>query len=345
MFELLIRGLAIGTLLAAGLSMLRGGPLNAPRLAGALFCLATCGFVAHTSATIPGLIGPIRDVAWLLSAGGTSYFWLFGVALFSDGSMKPFHAAPVIFMTGLAAFGNLLPPYANDWSDIVHNIFEVVLVAHVLTLIWRARPDDLVTDRFALRGPFIASVGVFCVILSGFDIAWSLGFRDPWVKEFQALALTVMALSGVYALTQGAPNLFDRAKVDAQADAEPLPGPGSSFEDAETRAKFAPLLADDAYWRIEGLTLAKAAAQAGVQEYRLRRHINQEMGYRNFPDFLNARRIEMAKKDLSSPSNAQTQISTIAFALGYSSLGPFNRAFRAATGVAPSEWRKKNADS
>ena len=34
-------------------------------------------------------------------------------------------------------------------------------------------------------------------------------------------------------------------------------------------------------------------------------------------------------------------MATIAFDLGYGSLGPFNRAFRAATGAAPTEWRRQ----
>jgi AraC-like DNA-binding protein len=33
-------------------------------------------------------------------------------------------------------------------------------------------------------------------------------------------------------------------------------------------------------------------------------------------------------------------VSTIAFDLGFASLGPFTRAFKEATGLTPSEWRK-----
>jgi len=34
-------------------------------------------------------------------------------------------------------------------------------------------------------------------------------------------------------------------------------------------------------------------------------------------------------------------VAAIAFDLGYGSLGPFNRAFRAATGATPTEWRRQ----
>ncbi len=34
-------------------------------------------------------------------------------------------------------------------------------------------------------------------------------------------------------------------------------------------------------------------------------------------------------------------MSTIAYELGFGSLGPFNRAFRAAVGVTPTAWRQQ----
>ncbi len=41
------------------------------------------------------------------------------------------------------------------------------------------------------------------------------------------------------------------------------------------------------------------------------------------------------------PAHAQASVSTIAFDLGFGSLGPFNRAFKDATGQTPTEWRKQ----
>jgi AraC-like DNA-binding protein len=93
-------------------------------------------------------------------------------------------------------------------------------------------------------------------------------------------------------------------------------------------------------WRREGLTIGALAADLGAPEHRLRRLINDALGHRNFADFLNARRIEAAKAALADPARAREPVSAIAFDLGYSSLGPFNRAFKEATGQTPTEWRK-----
>jgi AraC-like DNA-binding protein len=47
---------------------------------------------------------------------------------------------------------------------------------------------------------------------------------------------------------------------------------------------------------------------------------------------------------LADPKEARISISTIAFDIGFASLGPFNRAFREEAGVSPSEWRRKALD-
>ena len=341
--ELLVRGLAMGAMLAAGVAMLRGGPLNDARWSGALFCLATAGFVAHTSATIPELIGPLRHLAWLLSAGGTSYSWLFGMALFAGERLRPIHAVPIAVMTAIVVIGRLLPSGGEIGTELVHNLLEVVLVGHVLFEIWRQRRDDLVDERRRLRVPFMIAVGAFCVMLSGFDIAWSLGFRDPWVKELQALLLFAVALTGVWTFNQARPPMFERA-MPVPPD-KPARQTAASTADAELLERLKRLMAETGFWRESGLTIGRMADKLGAPEYRLRQVINGSLGYRNFSDFLNEKRISVAKEELRDPSKAGVQISAIAFDLGYASLGPFNRAFRDATGKSPREWRDGPADS
>ena len=50
----------------------------------------------------------------------------------------------------------------------------------------------------------------------------------------------------------------------------------------------------------------------------------------------------MAKAALADPSQAEVPVITIAMDAGFQSLGPFNRAFKATTGVTPTEYRKLN---
>jgi len=85
------------------------------------------------------------------------------------------------------------------------------------------------------------------------------------------------------------------------------------------------------------------AQRLGIPEYKLRRLINQRLGYRNFNVFLNNHRIEESKAALADPAQAEVPIITIAMDAGFQSLGPFNRAFKALTGVTPTEYRRLNA--
>jgi AraC-like DNA-binding protein len=96
----------------------------------------------------------------------------------------------------------------------------------------------------------------------------------------------------------------------------------------------------DRAYRQEGLSIGQLALRLGLPEYRLRQLINRGLGYRNFAGFLNFYRIADAKAALADLAQADVPILTIALDAGFNSLGPFNRAFKAETGMTPSEFRQ-----
>jgi AraC-like DNA-binding protein len=96
-------------------------------------------------------------------------------------------------------------------------------------------------------------------------------------------------------------------------------------------------------YRREGLTIGSLSAELGVPEYRLRQLINEGLGHRNFNAFLNRYRIEEAKAALADPTQTEVSVVTIAMDAGFQSLAPFNRAFRAATDLTPTEFRRRAA--
>ena len=102
------------------------------------------------------------------------------------------------------------------------------------------------------------------------------------------------------------------------------------------------LMARNEVWKEEGLTIASLAIRASMPEAQLRRLISDCLGYRNFPSFVNSHRIAAAKARLADPNEARVTVSAIAYDIGFASLGPFNRAFKEVTGVAPSEWRRSS---
>ena len=82
------------------------------------------------------------------------------------------------------------------------------------------------------------------------------------------------------------------------------------------------------------------AARLDLPEHRLRQVINEGLGHRNFNAFLNRYRIDEAKAALSDLSQRDVPVLTIAMDAGFQSIGPFNRAFKADTGMTPTEFRR-----
>ncbi len=96
----------------------------------------------------------------------------------------------------------------------------------------------------------------------------------------------------------------------------------------------------DGVYQQSGLNIRTLAEQLGHTEHQLRKLINGRLGFRNFSAFLNSYRIPAAKKVLADAGEVRKPVLTIALDLGYGSLGPFNRAFKAATNMTPTEYRQ-----
>ena len=88
-----------------------------------------------------------------------------------------------------------------------------------------------------------------------------------------------------------------------------------------------------------GLSIASLAARLDIPEYRLRRLINEKLGYRNFNHMLHAYRVNEASEALADPQQRRLPILSIALSVGYQSIHPFNRAFRELKGTTPSAFR------
>ena len=337
--EILLRGLAAGALLATGLAMGLGGRRSPARVTGAVFCFAAAAFALHSEGAETAALGILQAPVWLLSAGGSGYFWLFAVTLFDD---RPFGLAgllPAAALTVLAAEAESLPRATANGVWVAHNLAEMALVAHVLWLVWRGQGGDLVEARRSFRVPFMALVACYAATLSLLEIAEYLGLGAAWMGLAQAASLAIVSFLGAAAFLQPRPEFF--APPARPAPRAAAPPSTLAVRDRPALEALQALMEGDEVWRREGLTIGQLAAAVGTPEHRLRRLINDRLGYRNFSVFLNARRIEAATRLLADPARAADSVSEIAFGLGYTSLGPFNRAFKEATGETPTAFRSR----
>ena len=202
-------------------------------------------------------------------------------------------------------------------------------------------PADLVEDRRRLRifvvvvtAVYASFNAVFQILLPGNDASGIVPTADAAI-----LAAVVIAIACALLRVGGETIFFAAAEA-------PRPAAANSNEanpaDRKLLEALMRLMAEERIYRHEGISIGTLATKLSVPEYRLRRLINQQLGYRNFNVFLNDHRIEEAKAALADPSQAEVPVITIAMDAGFQSLGPFNRAFKATTGVTPTEYRRLN---
>jgi len=92
------------------------------------------------------------------------------------------------------------------------------------------------------------------------------------------------------------------------------------------------------------LSLAQLANRIKVPSHHLSQALNIGMG-KNFYDFINDYRVEHAKRELIKPENNSRPILDIAYECGFNSKSVFNAAFKKRTGLTPSSFREKPAES
>lgn len=334
-WELVLRGIAIGALAGIGAGLWRSAR-PAIRMAGVLMVLSTAAYVLNSSAlTRDAMAPPLFSVlVHFLALGGAGWFWLFIVTLFEDRPISLQTLAPGAFLTALGLIGWLGRMQMSSPLWITHNLIEAGFSIHALVVIASSWRGDLVETRRRLRGPVFAIVTFYVLALSGFEIAEGLGLRQPWFGIAGATALAFVCGLGTLAFVQAQPGLFGAA-------VRAVPSDGLDPGDRLLLSKLEAAMGDGEAWRREGLTIGALAEEIGAPEHKLRRLINDHLGFRNFAAFVNARRIEAAKARLADAGKAREPVSAIAFDLGFGSLGPFNRAFKEATGKTPTEWRRE----
>ena len=336
--EILLRGLALGALTATAAAFARSGASRAVRVGGVLFCGCVIAYAINSSATLRTAVGPVQPAFHILSLGGVGAFWLLIRALFEDRPLTRLALAPFAGLTALGLLAMAIPYSVQQGYWVAHNLAQVGLAGHALWTIQRGWRGDLVEARRRARGPFMGLVALLVLIISGFQIGENFGIAADWYPLAGAAALTSYCLGGSVVLLETRAVLFG---VSGAAAKTPPAEPGASAADRAEIARLTALMTDGRLWNQEGLTIGALATQLGAPEHRLRRLINDQLGYRNFAAFINAHRIEEAKRLFADPGQARTTVSSIAFDLGFGSLGPFNRAFRETTGLSPTEWRKQ----
>jgi AraC-like DNA-binding protein len=340
-YTLFFEGAASALLLLSAAALARPGPGAHPRLWGGAFAFSVVAYILWNSPPLLKALGPLGGLVWFLSSISTGLFLLFGRALLIAPRPPDRMALAVLAVfTTLALLGAFAPPPTRPVFWMIHQALEFACYGYVLVVALVGWPDDLDEGRRRLRGPLVLVITVYGLAQGVFE-TWTFVAVRPAIYAFwEAVALTVVGFATPMAILQ---TRWDRIVPAPQAAGSPPEGRTDSLSPAD-RIELATVLAivDEAKaYRAPDLTIGALAERARVPEHRLRRLINQGLGFRNYTAFLNTRRLAEAKGLLADPAQARTPILTLALDLGYGSVGPFNRAFKDDTGLTPTEWRNR----
>lgn len=348
--DLGLRGAVIALCLLIAAMALRDRRDSTAALLGAALAIGAAASMICSAPTFP------RPFAWwgllllALSSANCVVFWLWARAAFDDDFVpRPWHGvlwaavavAQWLDASGITRSAALERAIERTLSSAFLGLALLAVAQTLLT--WRA---DLVEGRRRLR--LVVLIGASAQIVLNSYLSF---VQQPSIPTFStasvanAFALFVLVGLSAWSLLKAGTR---QGSILMPATSVPLGAPAKASGDQGKPAAIEPallrrleqLMTVERIYRRERLTIGSLAAELGVPEYRLRQLINEGLGYRNFNAFLNHYRIGEAKAALVDPEQVEVPVLTIAMDTGFQSIGPFNRAFKAATDLTPTEFRR-----
>ncbi len=329
--DILLRGAATGVLGLQGLRFAAVRSISLARGVAAALCLSLMCYVLVSSPALQTETGGAWKAIRFLPVFAPFLFWWSFLAIFDDGfRWRNWHVIPLLLV--------VLPVFAIDriaGAGLVRGVVVALLYVHIVVVAVRTASTDLDETRRHFRRWFLILAALVGLVITAVEV--SVGDKPLPPSVFVAQAASLLILSVVFAVWSMP------LREGLWTNGPKIPKPAESGLSVAEDALMVRLNSrtGSEFWRQEGLTIGQLAEELGAPEHRLRRVINHGLGYRNFTAFINERRISAACAILSDPELADTTILTVAFDCGYSSLGPFNRAFRTIVGESPTEFRRR----
>ena len=251
-------------------------------------------------------------------------FWL-AARLYFDDAFQPraVHGALLLGLLGARAL-------VARWPLAVSAI-AIAMVVDAFRHILSGTSSDLLLSRLRLRYAILVGTGIYSLLVL---IAEGTVTRGSTVDGLLSVANDI----GLFLLVGTISMMILRVEPDLVR--APVKRPLAVEPPTILDKRLERLIEEEHVYTTVGLTIGALAERLGEHEYKVRQLINARLGFRNFGAFLNQYRVRDALKVLADPGQKQLGVAEVAYRLGYSSLGPFNRAFKEIVGQTPTEYRK-----
>lgn len=299
------------------------------------FTLSILCYVTIESETVQSL-QVLRVIAAIGAISIPVLFWLLSRAIFDDHfRFKPLLLVwfLVIIISHFDFFlsGVIQWPGFEPLASIVARLTSLGFVVAGLYTALRTKRADLIDSRIRFRNIFI--------IVTATLIGVTLIVEVVSIERDTVTVLQVLQRSSIFAITLYF--FISTFEIRSGFFFKEIPkAKVPTIDDPQLSAKLQALMEQQKVYKTEGLTIGALAELMNEQEYRLRRLINGQLGFRNFNDFLNQYRVNEACEILSDPAHTRKTILEIAYDLGYQSIGPFNKVFKDLKGTTPTAYRK-----
>jgi AraC-like DNA-binding protein len=341
--EFMLRSIGFALLASIAFILLRARSRDLKIQSGAWLAASVAAFMLTSMPDAEGFLGLLIYPLTALCSTHPVWFWLFSMALFSDGAKL--RRSHLLCLTAMALGGVVYQfalPVDGREAGVGVRALGLGFSASALAFAWLAPltvflgyPGDLDSRRRRIRRYFVPGVSAYlAIVVITQCVVLFTGGSTPRPLVF--LNIVVIDLAALLALST-----FLRLRVVNWLEVVES-GPTIALTRLEQSVveridkRFAP----ERLYARESLTITELATVLGTQEHVLRRVINYGLGFRNFSDFLHSHRLTEASQRLRDPAARRIPVLTIALEAGYGSIGPFNRAFKERFGMTPTEYRR-----
>jgi AraC-like DNA-binding protein len=158
---------------------------------------------------------------------------------------------------------------------------------------------------------------------------------------FLSLSIFVI-LIGYFGLKQNVIFSSENIIVSVEASQTHTKYSGSRLTDSEAKqyaGKLTDYMKSAKPYLNPDLSLPQLATELNISSHYLSQVINEQFNL-NFFDFVNGYRVEAFKKKVTDPEFRNYSLLGIAFECGFNSKSAFNRIFKQASGITPSQFKK-----
>jgi AraC-like DNA-binding protein len=349
-FDLGLRGAVVGLFLVVCVVLLRSTAIRPAANLGVAMGVTGAAYAVTTAPFFPiwsfGWSSPLVALAMTCPV----IFWLWARAVFEeDFALRSWHGAAWAVM---ASLGLVTCNGWTSWPGLAATSGRLLALASIgfallaVAQIPKGWRKAITTARGRLLIALTIGISIQIVLSATAGLA-ALPIKS--ISLTTAFGLGVSALISIWMMlfyppgNQPAVAGASAGSGEAGRARESLQSANLPAADRATLHRLKHLMATERTYRQEGLTIGLLAVRLGMPEYRLRSLINDGLGHRNFNAFLNRYRLDEAKAALADPDQASVPVLTIALDAGFQSLAPFNRAFKADTGLTPTEYRRRAA--